>query len=107
MNEFKHQGDVTIHPYKGSVKGKELTHNGSYTLAYGEKTGHHHTIAVENPKAMTVQELPNGYVLLTLTEPGTITHQEHLQITVAPGTYRVGHEREKDWFSLTTRQVID
>lgn len=96
-----------MYPMTGEVKGKEIKHKGSYILAYGETTGHKHNLTVERPEDMTVYEMEDGSIVVNLKALGTITHEEHLQIMVMPGTYRVGHEREKDWFSLATRQVID
>ncbi len=103
---FKHQGDVPFYDVQ-KVKGKKLKHNGSFVLALGETTGHKHVITVERPDQMEVRQLENGQYILVLTAPGTVTHEEHHPITIDPGTYRVGREREKDWFSLAIRQVID
>lgn len=106
-NDFSHQGDVPIYPYNGNLSGEKVQHDGSLILAYGEATGHHHKISVPNIEDMEAVKLPDGGWLLTLKSEATITHQEHLPIKVAPGTYRVGREREKDWFSLATRKVVD
>lgn len=105
--QFLHQGDVPIYPYSGKVEGEKVKHAGSVTLAYGEATGHHHTISVPNIEDMDAVKLPDGGWLLTLRAEGTLLHQEHLPIIVPPGTYRIGREREKDWFSLATRKVVD
>lgn len=105
--QFKHQGDVPIYPYSGEFKGEKVDHNGSLTLAYGEATGHHHTISVQNINDMEAIKLADGGWLLKLKTEGTLVHQEHLPIKVSPGIYRIGREREKDWFSLAVRKVID
>lgn len=104
---FKHQGDIPLFDYAGPLPEKKLKHDGSFTLALGEKTGHRHVITVERPEQMEVRQLENGQHVLVLTAPGTITHQEHHMIVLEPGTYRVGREREHDWFQDATRQVID
>ncbi len=104
--EFKHQGDIPLYPFMGEVSGEKVTHNGSFVLALGEATGHHHRIEVLNPHDLEIVKTEGGYIL-TLKSEATITHQEHLPIKLAPGVYRSGHEREKDWFSLATRRVID
>jgi len=106
-NKFSMQGDVPIYPYEGEITGELKKHNGSFILAYGEKTGHHHTISVAEPSTMEIRELPNGNFILDLKAKATIKHQEHLDIQVLPGIYRIGREREKDWFSLSVRKVID
>lgn len=104
--QFKHQGDIPLYPFTGKVSGKKLTHDGSFILAYGEATGHNHTISVARPEDLEIVQTDGGYIL-TLKSEGVIRHQEHLPIVLPPGKYRSGHEREKDWFSLSTRKVID
>lgn len=105
--QFRHQGDVPIYPYSGEVTGEQVKHNGSLTLAWGEATGHHHTITVPKIEDMDAVKLPDGGWLLTLRSEGTLVHQEHKPIIVPAGTYRIGHEREKDWFALSVRKVVD
>lgn len=105
-NEFKHQGDIPCFPFEGEVKGKVINHTGSFILALGEATGHHHKITVANPDDLEIRQVEGGYIL-TLKSEATIEHQEHLPIILTPGKYRTGHEREKDWFSLSVRRVID
>lgn len=104
--QFKHQGDINFTPFAGSVSGKKLPHKGSFTLALGEKTGHKHVISVANPNDMEIWQDVNGY-LITLKTEAQVTHNQHGAITLMPGTYRMGHEREHDYFSEVTRQVID
>src|SRR3990167_7688305 len=106
-NKFRHQGDVPCYPYKGKVEGEKVKHTGSVTLAYGEATGHHHTISVPNLEDMDAVKTADGGWILTLRAEGTIVHQEHKPIVLSPGIYRIGREREKDWFSLITRRVVD
>lgn len=96
-----------MYPYEGEITGEKVAHNGSLILAWGEATGHNHTITVPNIEDMEAVHLPNGGWLLSLKAEGVVTHQEHHPIKLAPGKYRIGHEREMDWFSLSTRQVID
>lgn len=106
MKNFKHQGDIPLYPHEGPITGEAVKHNGTFVLALGEATGHHHRIEVAHLNDMQIVKTEGGYIL-TLKKEGTITHQEHLSITLAPGTYRTGHEREKDWFSMATRRVVD
>ncbi len=104
--KFAHQGDIPCFPFEGKVEGQKINHNGSFVIALGEATGHHHRISVINPDDMEIRKVVGGYIL-TLKSEATIEHQEHLPIVLAPGKYRTGHEREKDWFSLTVRAVVD
>lgn len=105
--QFKHQGDIPFYPYGGEIKGKKQKHNGSVVLALGEKTGHKHTISTLDHNDMQAWKQLEGGWIITLKTEGTVTHNQHGTIIVPPGTYRVGQEREVDWFSGVTRQVID
>lgn len=106
MNNYAHQGDITFSPFEGTLQGALEKHKGSFVVGYGEATGHHHTVSVAKPEDMEVVKAAGGYILRLKTE-GIVKHQEHKQIRLAPGTYRVGHEREMDWFSMATRRVVD
>ena len=103
--KYRH-GDVSFHSISKKVEGKIIKHNGSFILALGEATGHHHKITVLDPVDMEIRETPAGYILV-LKREGQLTHQEHGTITVAPGKYSVGREREFDWFAKVARRVID
>jgi hypothetical protein len=105
--QFKHQGDIPLHPYKGEVKGTKVKHSGSVVLALGEKTGHKHVISVIDPTDMQAWEQLEGGWIITLKTEGTLVHNQHGTLTIAPGTYRVGQEREYDYFSEITRKVVD
>lgn len=105
---FKHQGDVPFHPYKGKIIGEFTKHNGSVVLALGEQTGHKHIISVPNVEDMTIYRLADGGWIVDLRGMATVTHEEHGSITIAPGLYRVGKEREVDHFAdSVVRQVVD
>ena len=104
---FKHQGDITFIPQDIQLSEKLESHNGSFVLALGEHTGHKHVITVERPESMKIQKIGDEMYFLFLSEPATITHEEHKSNTIEPGTYRVGKERELDHFSKVTRKVID
>lgn len=85
-------------------------HDGIYTFAEGEATGHLHQTKVKNKENMTFIKMPDGSYLVKLEEEGLVTHPEHslkVDIKVPPATYRLYKRREKDWFSLATRKVVD
>ena len=107
MKNFKHQGDIPFYPYAGELQGELYNHNGSVILALGEHTGHKHVISVPKVEDMVVYKLPTGGWLLDLKTEGVVKHEQHGTITIAPGRYRVGQEREVDHFAGVTRQVID
>lgn len=102
--EYRH-GDIPLYKID-KPEGKKLTHNGSFIIALGEATGHHHQITVVDVNDLEVRETKDGYILVLRSE-GELTHQEHGTIRIAPGTYKVGREREMDWFGLNVRRVID
>lgn len=108
MKTLRH-GDWTFTPTKKKVKGTEK-HKGSYTWAEGEATGHFHTLKVKEPQDMVWHKMPDGSYLVELKSEGIATHPEHSNVTdliVPAGTYHLKQRREKDWFSLETRRVID
>lgn len=104
MKHYRH-GDIPLHPLK-KASGEIIKHSGSFVLALGEATGHHHKISVADPADMEIRQTPAGYILVLRSE-GSLSHEEHGTISISPGTYSVGREREKDWFSLSVRRVID
>lgn len=105
---FKHQGDIPFAPYHGKIEGELVKHNGSHILALGEKTGHKHVISVPDPKDMTIYKTEIGEWIVDLRATGTVTHNQHGTITLEPGVYRVGREREIDWFSQgIEKKVVD
>lgn len=107
MTTFKHQGDIPLYPFNGEITGTKVKHTGSVVLALGEKTGHKHTISTINPDDLQAWKQLEGGWIITLKTEGTLTHNQHGTLTIAPGTYRVGQEREHDYFSEVTRRVID
>lgn len=103
---YRH-GDLNISPSNLNKNLKSIHHSGSFVLALGEQTGHRHVITVERPQDMVIYDAGSGCFVLELSAPGTLTHQEHGSITLPPGTFRVGREREFDWFGMAVRQVVD
>lgn len=85
-------------------------HNGSYCWSIGMATNHSHTLVVDEPKAMKVYKLKDDSYMVVTTKEVKITHPEHSLVAdlVLPiGTHRLYQKREKDWFTLATRRVID
>ena len=105
---FKHQGDIPFYPYSGKIKGKKHNHKGSVVLALGEHTGHKHVISVIDHNDMEVWEQLEGGWIITLKNEAELTHNQHGALKIPAGTYRVGQEREVDWFAEgIERKVID
>ena len=66
---------------------------GRIVLAYGEATGHAHAV-LDREAELYETDLGERF-LWVLAEGGvTVTHEEHAAITLPPGTYRIGIQRE-------------
>lgn len=88
------QGDVMlerIDKLPAELK-KQPPVNGRVILAYGEVTGHHHSIDADAADWWKVDNEPDQFV--TVKEPTELVHQEHSAIPLAPGNYRVRRQRE-------------
>jgi hypothetical protein len=92
------------------IKGEEVKHQGEYIFATGEATNHHHVIKVPRVEDMKLYKTVDGGYIVDLREDATVTHPEHsmkVDLAIPKGMYKLFQRREKDWFSLTTRKVID
>jgi hypothetical protein len=77
---------------------KEVVDNndgGRIVLAYGEVTGHAHAIRRAHPD-MKLFETGSGIAerILRLPIPAALKHEEHDQINLPAGTYKVVRQRE-------------
>lgn len=109
MNSFRN-GDWTFTEIESVKIEKPIKHNGSFVFAEGEATGHFHTIVCEKPEDLTIEKTLTGDYVFVLKSAAKITHPEHsmkVDLEIPPGTYRLNQRREKDWFSMVTRKVID
>ena len=100
------QGDVLLRIVNALPKGcKRIA---SRTLALGEQTGHHHSFDADGGVALMEAPDKRIFVVNEGDTPGTLTHQEHKKITLAPGQIaEFGQVIEKDWFSDMVRPVVD
>jgi len=103
-NAIRH-GDVILKPVnKTAGTAKELK---EYTAAYGEVTGHHHTLYPTIDGAILKLWEDGEKRILELNEAWYLRHQEHNEIKVPAGLYEIGMEREYDPFEKAMRKVID
>lgn len=100
MKIYRH-GDVDIKEVKELPRGLKKADN--LTLAYGEQTGHHHTL-VGNAEVFT-DNLGNKWFVAN--EDCQITHQEHKTLEIKKGFYEVKIEREFDPWSEEINKVKD
>lgn len=88
------QGDVLIVPVKTLPKGRAEVKSGvpgRVVLAYGEVTGHHHSIEKEDA---TLTEFEGATYLEVAEALADLEHQEHSTIQIPKGKYRVIRQRE-------------
>lgn len=103
MKLFYRHGDVVLHP-TDKTEGTGQKHDGSFTLATGEATGHSHQILCE-PKSMQV--LKKGRNFVELQQEAELIHQQHKALKIQKGKYVQVQEREIDHFSGAVRRVVD
>ena len=101
------QGDVLLLPVSEVPKSAVAVSakHRRLILAYGEVTGHHHSIAESDN--VSLLEIPSQSEMFLLVEEGDalLEHQEHAKITVPSGSYRVVIQRE--WDPTGERRVQD
>lgn len=102
MNTWQ-QGDLIGRKLKALPDGV-ATINGRkrLVLAHGEN-GHSHVIEDDEAELIQIGER----MLLKLSKPATVIHDEHHPITLTPGIWEIGRVREFDWLQNMERQVID
>lgn len=100
------QGDVILNAVtKIPVTAKKVNPTlRGYVLAEGEATGHSHTLEALD----TCEMFSDGASLfLSLTAPQKIRHEEHKEIELPAGKYKIGIVREVDPFENEIRKVQD
>lgn len=93
-NIMVRQGDVALiaRPHLGGnipdskPVAADPQFKGKVVLAYGEVTGHAHTIESDTAQLM---ETADGRRFLKLVAPETLTHDEHSALEIPAGTYEV------------------
>jgi hypothetical protein len=94
-------GDVQVKPSSIPKNAKKINTD---ILQHGEATGHAHRLYGDK---FTVYETPEKQKYLKLVKPVALRHEEHKEIVIAPGTYRIDITREYDHFEEEARKVID
>ena len=92
-------------PVKEKPKGLKKEFIGKeFVLAYGEVTGHKHLLTAE---AVEVHKDATGVMYIFIGEKGKLTHEEHKQLDIIPGWYKVNNEREFNYWENSTQRVVD
>lgn len=102
---FRH-GDLSFHKTNNTEKATKLEHNGSYTLAKGEHTGHAHVIT-KKKGTLDIYRNTDGNLVLDIDGEAVVEHPEHKPLTFTTGTYEMKQEQEFDYFMEEVNQVID
>jgi hypothetical protein len=71
----------------------------------GEATGHAHRLVEGDFQILEEPKTKERF--LRLVTPGLLKHEEHHEIKLPPGNYRIGIVREYDHFSEEARRVAD
>ena len=99
------QSDViikTVDNIPDSAKRVEAGERG-YVLAHGE-SGHSHVL---DALPTTSFFSDNGFMFFSLLAPQRVRHEEHKEITLPAGNYKVGIVKEVDPFSEEAKNVMD
>ena len=107
MKQYQ-QGDVLLEQVaRIPVGAKKRQDRGILVLMAGEATGHHHTCISD--KAVMYDLTLDGVtdLYLEVSEPITITHEEHKGLPLPGGIYKIGQVREFDYFQELERRVMD
>ncbi len=100
------QGDVGLEAVDAVPEGCTPVPpvQGRLILAWGEVTGHHHSVPAG---VATLVKDREGTMYLTVDELTAVRHQTHFAGDVTPGTYRVRIQREYTSKDMPPRQVLD
>ena len=99
------QGDVLIERIAEiPATAQKQDRSSRIILAHGEVTGHHHALETTDPadwwklgEVSTADQKPTtlaGELFASLPDGGVVTHQEHAEIKLPPGHYRITRQRE-------------
>ena len=102
-NFIVRQGDILIEQIKSIPQAKKQDNKERIILAYGEATGHHHSIEVTESTESFIDE--SGTLYLSLGKDTVLEHQEHAKIDLPSGKYKVTIQRE--YFPDAIRPVGD
>lgn len=102
-NFVARQGDVLIRQIAALPKGLKKAKD--KTLALGEATGHSHRFA--DSSLVEVFLASDGMKYLQVLSSAPLIHEEHREIVILPGTYKVEIEREYDYADLEIKKVVD
>lgn len=98
------QGDVLLMKIKEGAVPKKLKKTNSITLAYGESTGHHHSILGQSDIAEGFANHETDLAEFIRVKDGAVAnlvHQEHDTIPIPSGTYQ-----RHDQYEYTPAKIV-
>jgi hypothetical protein len=102
---YLQQGDCLFFPLKKLPSENELHQIKTNVVQEGEATGHAHRLHDEDAVVYEHKETKTKYLRLLKATP--LRHEEHKEIILPPGDYRVGIVREYDHFTEESKSVAD
>lgn len=100
--KLSQQGDVLL--FSGKIPaGAEINEAFDGIVQHGEATGHKHQLHGDGFRLYTKGD--KRY--LRIVKPTALRHEEHREIMLAPGDYRIGIVREYSHFDEEAREVVD
>ncbi len=84
------------------LEGSKVLAKRRCVIAHGE-SGHTHVLEEDEAELIQLGEK----IILKLMKQATVKHEEHKPITLEPGYWEIGRVREFDWFTESTRRVVD
>ena len=109
MKKIYRHGDWNFIPAE-KIAGEKIKTDNEFTWAVGEARNHNHTAHATDITKMNWYKMPDGSYFVDFKEDIKLTHPEHstkIDLVVPIGIYKVIQRREKDWFQLTVRKILD
>jgi ribosomal protein L16 Arg81 hydroxylase len=103
LGRMVRQGDVLYIPVDRIPDGAKL--EDTKTVAYGEVTGHHHTMVELDTKSKAEVYTLEDQMFAKVLGDVVVTHQEHNELVVEEGIYEIRIQRE--YTPEDIRRVLD
>jgi len=102
------QGDVYLVAVDAAPRDAKTVKTGArIILAYGEATGHHHSVSSRGCQLLERTETDEQFLRIMAKSGVELTHEEHATITLPPGDYKIVHQREYTSADMAPARVAD
>lgn len=101
---YYQQGDTLYYPCELPSGLKELKTD---VVQEGEATGHAHRLHGSSDDYQLFENPKQKVKYLRIVKPVALRHEEHHEVLLPPGDYRIGIVREYDHFKEEAKQVVD